>query len=156
RAERGWVTSTAYFDEAGRPAVNREGVHRQVTETDDRGRVTRASVYDAAGAPVQSATVPPVTTHSYDAWSNATEARHLDAAGNPVTLTFYGSRKETTFSVHGDVVAESWFDPSGRPYSIREGFASATYVRDERGRLVEQTRLGADLKPVEGVAVKRF
>jgi hypothetical protein len=129
----------AYFDEFGRPCVNRDKIHSTVYGRDGLGRIVQLSNYGVDGKPVKT-TVEDVymVKSKYDEygrkvsdsyWSDSvTRMPHWDGS--------YGS--VTKYNEDGLVVEYASLDANGAPFRTADGSSVMRLVYDSSGLLAER------------------
>ena len=118
---RGRLVESAWFDTAGEPAANGQGVHIVRYKLNSLGRTVQESNHGPNGEPILSEGQWHLKTYSYDAYGNTTEQAYFDVIGNPCTaVTYYTDAngvKEKQIEPHKHVFL---FDFLNRPSGFKE------------------------------------
>ena len=166
-----------YFTPAGRPALNREGIHRLVFRFDERGNRIEGAFFGLDGKPCLYRDGNHRWTARYDQRGRQVEWAYFGVDGRPVALrqgTNKGCARLTReydatgklrqlchfvpdgkggyiLSFRADTVnhisEHAHFTPEGRPTLHRDGYHRLVTRYDERGQRVEEAYFGLDGKP---------
>jgi YD repeat-containing protein len=129
-----------------RPAANRLGIARVVSEYDELGNLSRRVNLGVDGRPVTERHGSE-TRVRYDEHGNTTEIVFLDASGQLVTSERIGAAGATyAYDGQGNVIENTFFGPDRQLVLGRLGVAKQKIAWDERGNSVE-TYYGPDGKP---------
>jgi hypothetical protein len=145
-----------FVDAKGSPVVMPKGGYAGTrSEFDAGGNETKVTYVDAKGAPVRSAEGIIGWLAKFDARGNRTERVFLDEKGNPETRPDGIAILRAAYDVRGNRLKNMILDAGGKPvksgkaYDVGGGYSGWAMIYDDRNRLVEETYLGPDEKPVE-------
>ena len=173
--EDGNLVSESYFDTNGQPMLCNDYYHQVRYDYDRTGNVLRWSYYDTEGNLLLLPDGYAIIEQDYDLYGNVTAKRYYDADGEPapVDLVYeyrweYDSRgnmlreehlaylpEQLTYSVlemeydlHGNRIADNYYDQNGEPVDLEGYGARMEYDYDARGNLLETRWFGPDGLPL--------
>jgi hypothetical protein len=144
RDERGFVTSLRYFDDAGRPAEDDEGVHERELALDDGGRIRGVVAWGPEGDPTAMADGSHARTYRRDARGFVVRIERRGTDGRPLRGAWMGAASERDNDAWGNRIASRELDERGTVLWQEK------IERDDRGQIVRTAVTGADGKPIRG------
>jgi YD repeat-containing protein len=144
------VSKQSFFDHAGKPTVNDDGVASISASYDGKGYIDRLSFSDISGNTA-------VNKKQFHA------VRYLyDGVGRPTSRMFYGPGDAPTIALQGFAEARlqygdrgnpkklSFMDASGKPVNSRDGYAIVSNEYDQFGNLTAKSFFDRDESPAFG------
>jgi YD repeat-containing protein len=145
-------TGYDYIDAKGSPVLMpRAGYAGTRSEFDDRRNEIKSMYVDAKGAPVRSTEGIVGWLAKFDARRKRTERVFIDERGNPETRPDGIAILRAAYDVRGNRLKNMMLDAGGKPLTAGKaygGYSGWAMIYDARDRLMEETYLGPDEKPV--------
>lgn len=141
RDPRGFDSKITFFDAAGKPATNGEGVYGYKLDRDDKGRIIKVVNLDPNGAPAANRIGITAFTLS---WGPIVKFEPKDAQGQP-TLWNNVSAVVTELDGNGNAIRITNVGSDGKPVSNAANEWSVQQIkRDDQGEVSQRAFLKAD------------
>jgi predicted Ser/Thr protein kinase len=141
RDKKGFDTKVSFFDAAGKPAANGEGVYGYKIERDEKGLITRLTNLDASGAPTANRVGLTEFTLS---WGTGIRFEPKDGKGQPALWNNI-SAVVTDLDSDGNSVRIANLGSDGQPVRDAANEWSVQEIkRDAHGEIAQRTFFKAD------------
>jgi YD repeat-containing protein len=138
-SDRGQPVLRRYLGKDGKPILYDSGYAAVRTEYDDHGDESGIYYLGIEGRPVVTQWGYAAVRTRHDPQGNAVEVRYVDPDGQPVVNRDMGyATVEREYDAGGRLMVESYRGPGGQPMLGQDGAARLTFLRDERGRVIEK------------------
>jgi len=138
----------AYFDEAERPTLHKDGYHMVSMAYDDRGNVTEMHYSDLEERPTTDATHCYGLRFDHDSRDNLVRRMCIGIDGHPAPDNRGVAVEEMAYDSEDNKIESAFFNQSHRPVVASEGYSRARNKYDGRGNQTEEAFFG-----VSGLAV---
>jgi hypothetical protein len=146
--DNGNAGTQAYFGPDGKPALHKDGYHKFTSRYNERGNRIEGRFFGLDNQPILSKAGYHVWKARYDARGNKVEDRYFGLDDQPILSKGGYHLWKTSYDARGNPLESVFFDTEERPVADRDSAVHRiSRVRDELGRIVEETYFGMDGKP---------
>lgn len=150
--EQGNCRETSYYDAAGKPANDRNGIHHYVYEYDFMRRLVKMLRYDVNDRVSAASFGAAESRFEYDVRGNEICRAFYDGNGHRVVLKDGWSFYRSTYTNRNLLLSQAYYGKDEQPAVSKEsGYHKITYAYDPKGNKIEECYWGIGDKAIVGV-----
>lgn len=147
--EQGNCRETSYYDAAGKPANDQNGIHRYVFEHDFMRRLTRMLRYDVNDRVSAASFGAAESRFEYDVRGNEICRAFYDGNGHRVNLKDGWSFYRNAYTNRNLLLSQAFYGKDEQPVKSKEaGYHKISYAYDAKGNKIEESYWGVGEKAI--------